>query len=130
MPMPNAPEAYAYASLYYTIPDIWGGDVWLYYDFIYSSEVWNETSDIVDNNTDGLAPSWTYSTFSAGLQLANQWDIELNVRNVFDQSGFSYIWTGEADYAAVFGDPRYRQIRAQERPRTYWLTLRKGFGDI
>jgi outer membrane receptor protein involved in Fe transport len=130
MPLPNAPDFKAHASIYYTIPDVLNGDLWLYYDYTYSSEVWNETYDIVDNNRDGLAPSWSYSTFSAGLQLPSQWDIELNVRNLFDQDGYTYVGTWEADEAAVFGDPRYRKIRAQERPRTIWLTVRKGFGDI
>lgn len=130
MRLPNAPDLKAHASIYYTIPDIWGGDLWLYYDYTYSSDVWNETYDIVDNNTDGLAPSWSYSTFSAGLELPSQWDVEINVRNLFDSNGYSYVWTGEADEAATFDDPRYRKIRAQERPRTIWLTVRKGFGDI
>ena len=102
--------------------------MWLYYDFSYSDEIWNETDNIVENDTDGIAPSWTYSTFSAGLQLPNQWDVELNVQNLFDQQGYSYVWTGEADNAELFNDPRYRRIRAQDRPRTIWLTVRKGFG--
>jgi hypothetical protein len=38
------------------------------------------------------------------------------------------VGTWEAASAAEFGDPRYAQIRAQDRPRTVWLTLRKGFG--
>jgi outer membrane receptor protein involved in Fe transport len=63
------------------------------------------------------------------LQLPNQLDIEINVRNLFDQQGYSYIWTGESSDAELFDDPRYRQIRAQDRPRTVWVTLRKGFGD-
>lgn len=130
MPLPNAPDFKAFASIYYTIPNVLNGDLWLYYDYSYSSEVWNETYDIIDNNTDGLSPSWSSSTLSAGLQLPNQWDVELNVRNLFDEDGYTYVWTGEADEAAVFDDPRYRRIRAQQRPRTIWLTLRKGFGGI
>jgi outer membrane receptor protein involved in Fe transport len=67
---------------------------------------------------------------SAGLALPNQFDVEINVRNLFDEQGYSYAWTDEADNAEVFGDPRYRLIRAQDRPRTIWLTLRKGFGGL
>ena len=129
MPMPNSPDATAHISFNYSIPDVLGGDLWLYYDLSYSDEIWNDTDDIVENVTDGLAPSWTYSTFSAGLQLPNEWDVELNIRNLFDQSNFSYVWTGEASNADAFNDPRYRQIRAQDRPRTYWITVRKGFGN-
>lgn len=130
MPLPNAPDRYYVANANYTFPDVLGGELWLYYDFTYSDKVWSETDDIVENNTDGLAPSWTYHTLSAGLSLPNQWDIEVHIRNLTDESGFSYVWTGEADEAATFGDPRYRKIRAQERPRTIWLSIRKGFGGI
>ncbi|MDX1499105.1 MAG: TonB-dependent receptor [Woeseiaceae bacterium] len=128
MPMPNSPESTAHASLYYTVPDVWGGDLWFYYDYYYSSKIWNNTSNIVENDRDGIAPSWSSSTFSAGLMLPNDLNLEINVRNLFDQQGYSYVWTGEADNAELFGDPRYRRIRAQERPRTIWFTVRKGFG--
>lgn len=129
MQLPNSPDMTAHASLEYTIPNVWGGDLWFFYDWAYSSEIWNNTGNVRDNDTRGLAPSWTYSSFSAGLQLSNQLDIEINVRNLFDQKGYSYVWTGESSDAELFGDPRYREIRAQDRPRTIWVTLRKGFGD-
>ena len=130
MPLPNSPQTTATASIYYEIPSVLGGDLWFYYDFSYSSEIWNNTANIVDNYTDGLAPSWTYHTLSAGLQLPNQFDIELNVRNLTNESGYSYVGTWEADEADLFGDPRYHRIRAQDRPRAIWLTLRKGFGGL
>jgi outer membrane receptor protein involved in Fe transport len=128
MPMPNSPENKASANLYYTVPDVWNGELWFSYDFAYADKTWNNTGNIVENDTDGIAPSWTYSSLSAGLSLPKNLDIEINIRNLFDQQGYSYVWTGEADEAAIFDDPRYRRIRAQERPRTIWLTLRKGFG--
>jgi hypothetical protein len=105
-----------------------GGDLWFYYDWSFNDETWNSTSNIRDNNTDGLAPSTVYSSFSTGLQLPNNWDIELNIRNLFNANGYGYVGTWEADEAEDFDDPRYRQIRAQNRPRTFWVTLRKGFG--
>lgn len=130
MPLPNSPETTAHASLEYTIPNVLGGDLWFYYDWAYSSEIWNETSNIVEGDRRGLAPSWSFSNLSAGLRMANQWDVELHISNLFDQDGYSYVWTGESENAELFNDPRYQQIRAQDRPRTVWLTLRKGFGDI
>ena len=128
MDMPGAPEKRAFASLTYDIPDVLGGDLWLYYDITYSSEIWNANDEIRDGDVAGLAPGWTFSSFSAGLQLPNQLDITVNVNNLFDQNGYSYVWRGEADSAAAFGDARYQQQRAQWRPRTVWLTLTKGFG--
>ena len=102
--------------------------MWIYYDFTYSSETWNDTEEIRDNNTDGLAPSWTYSNLSAGVYWPNQWEVLVNINNLFDGNGYNYVWRGEADDATTFGDPRYQQQRAQWRPRTVWVTLRKGFG--
>jgi len=136
MTMPNSPKSSGHASIYYTVPEVLGGDLWFYYDIAYQAESWNGTTNIRDHEVDptddsaknGISPSWTYSSFSAGLQLANQFDVELNVRNLFDQKGYSYVGTWEADNAQLFGDSRYQRIRAQDRPRTYWLTLRKGFG--
>ncbi len=69
-----------------------------------------------------------YSNFSAGLQLPNRFDITVAVNNLFDETGYSYSWTGERDNAKWFGDPRYRKQLALDRPRTIWLTLAKGFG--
>ena len=128
MTLPNSPKTTLHASLEYTIPNVLGGDLWFYYDWSYSSEIWNSIGNIRDDDTNGLAPSWTYSSFSAGLQLANQLDIEINVRNLFDDKGYSYVGTWESGNAELFDDPRYRQLRAQDRPRTVWVTLRKGFG--
>jgi len=129
MPLPNSPDKMAHVSLEYTVPNVLGGDLWFYYDWTYSSEIWNTIGNIRDNDTRGLASSWTYSSLSAGLQLPNRFDIEINIRNLFDQAGYSYVWTGESSDAELFDDPRYREIRAQDRPRTVWVTLRKGFGD-
>lgn len=128
MTLPNSPDARAHASLYYEVPDVFGGDMWFYYDFTYSDESWDGISNIRDNDTDGLSPSWTYSNFSTGLKLPNQLDITVSVNNLFDQNGYSYAWTGEGANARDFGDSRYQIQRAQHRPRTVWLTLRKGFG--
>ena len=93
-----------------------------------NTQLWNSINNIREDDRRGLAPSWSYSSLSAGLQLPNALDIEVNVRNLFDDKGYSYVWTGESGNAELFDDPRYRQIRAQDRPRTVWVTLRKGFG--
>lgn len=128
MTMPGSPESTAYGSIYYTISNVLSGDLWFFYDITYSSETWNDIGHIRNQDTRGLSPSYTISSFSVGLQLANQLDIELNVSNLFDQSGYGYVWTGESGNAEYFDDSRFRRIRSQFRPRTFWLTLRKGFG--
>ncbi len=128
MDLPNSPEKTAWVSLYYEVPEVLGGDLWFYYDYSYTSETWGSTEESRDLDIQGLAPSRDYSNLSAGLQLPNQLDIELTINNLTDEKGYGFVFTGEADNAELFGDPRYRQQRAQDRPRTVWLTLRKGFG--
>ena len=127
--MPNSPEATGSASVYYEIPDLLGGDVWLYYNVSYQGETWNTRSTIFNNETEGISPSWTYSTFSAGLMLPNQLDVEVNITNLFDQKGYTYVdqFWGNRN-AEAFGDPRFRNMRTLDQPRTIWITLRKGFG--
>ena len=128
MTMPNAPDSKVWASLNYEIPNVLGGDLWFYYDIAYQAESWSGIDEIRDNDLDGLSRSRTYSTFSTGLQLPNQFEIMVNVNNLFDQSGSTYSFTWEGDSADSFNSPRYQQQRAQDRPRTVWLTLKKGFG--
>jgi len=128
MLMPNAPDAKAWASLYYEVPNVLGGDLWFYYDIAYQAESWAGIDEIRDKDEDGRAPSRTFSNFSTGLHLANQFDVTITVNNLFDQNGYSFVWTGEGGNADEFGSSTYQQQRAQDRPRTVWLTLRKGFG--
>lgn len=127
MPMPGSPDEKAWASVNYTVPDVLGGDMWFYYDIAYSSETWNGTGDIIDNNTNGLAESWTYSNFSMGLDLPSQLSIALQIDNLFDQATYSYIATGSNGDADTFNDPRYHDLRSIDRPRTAWLVISKRF---
>jgi outer membrane receptor protein involved in Fe transport len=127
--MPNSPDTTFWASVYYEVPDVLGGDLWFYYDYSYTSETWNGTTEARDLEREGLAPSRNYSNLSMGMQWPNALDLELTVNNVTGEKGYSYVWRGEGGNADSFGDPRYQQQRAQDRPRTIWLTLRKGFGE-
>ena len=129
MLMPNAPERTAWANVYYDIPNVLGGDMWLYYDIAYGSETWAGTDEIRENNIAGLAPSWRYHNFSAGMTWANGLDLEIAVNNVTGAKGYNFVFTGESGNAQTFGDPRYQRQRALDRPRTIWLTLRKRFGS-
>jgi len=128
MTMPNAPKSKVWASIYYEIPDVLGGELWFYFDYSYQAESWSGIDEIKNNDLDGLARARNYSSFSTGLQLPNQFDVILNVTNLFDSNGYTYVWTGEGGSADTFGSDRYQQQRAQDRPRTVWLTLKKGFG--
>ncbi len=128
MQMPNAPEKTAWANVLYEVPDVFGGDLWFYYDVAYGGETWAGTTEILDDDPNGRSPAWRYHNFSAGLLLPSGWDVEVAVNNVTDENGYNFVFTGESGNANTFGDPRYQRQRAQDRPRTIWLTLRKRFG--
>jgi len=128
MPMPGSPESKYFVSAYYEIPDVLGGDFWVYFDHSYQSETWNRISDIVDNNTRGLAPSWTYSSLKFGLFLQNGFDFDVHIRNLFDEPGYGYIDTFSNDDADLFSDPREHNLRSLSQPRTVWVSMRKRFG--
>jgi len=128
MPMPGSPERKYFISAYYEVPDVFGGDFWFYLDHTYESEKWNSTWNIINNNTNAIAPSWTYSSLKLGLRLRNELEFDLHVRNLFDEDGYSYVSTGENDDADLFGDSRYHNLRSLSQPRTVWLSVRKNFG--
>lgn len=129
MPMPGSPENKSWLSVNYEVPNVFGGDLWFYYDIAYQSETWSRISDIRDDYKGGLADSWTFSSFSAGLYLNNGVDITFKVRNLFDEQGWNYAYTGYDDYGTEFfgGDPRFKSARALDVPRTMSLSFRKAF---
>ena len=129
MPMPNSPEEKASVSLYYSVPDVLGGELWFYYDYFYQSETWAGTWEIVNNDLNGLAPSWTSSNFSVGMEFPSDLSVVIDVKNIFDDTGYGWVETGDNDKSDLFGDPRFYNRRSLPRPRTVWLKLRKGFGS-
>ncbi len=127
--LPNSPDNKYFVSAYYEIPDFMGGNLWFYADYSFTSSTWNGTAEARDRDTQGLAPSRNYSNVSLGMQWPNALSVDLVVNNVTNEKGYSYVFTGEGEDAGDFGDSRYQQQRAQDRPRTVWMTLRKGFGN-
>ncbi len=128
MPMPGAPDEKAWLSITYDIPNVFGGDLWFYYDVSYQSETWNHTSDIRDRDMEGLSPSWTISNLRVGLELENDLTFTLMVSNLFDEPSHSYTSTTLNGYAELFGQANpIHNIRAEGRPRTAWLSMKKRF---
>ncbi len=128
MPMVNSPDTKAYLSLLYDIPDVLGGDMWLWYDISYTSETWGRTWYIIDNNRDGLAPSRNISNFQVGLDLPNDLSLTLQVDNVWDQKTYEFVDAGGSYEPQFFGSNRDQNLRSLARPRTVWFSARKGFG--
>jgi len=124
-PMVWSPDRKYKFALEYTVPDVWGGDLWFRYDYSYEGEKWARLQDIVEQNFDGLAPSWNLSNFHVGLTLDNGWETQLTVQNLFSQKALNGLWNGY--YGTPFDDPRYSGVRSYARPRTVGISVRKSF---
>jgi len=109
--------------------------MWLWYDVGYTSETWNRTSNIIDDNLNGLSPSRNISNFSMGLYFPNELTLTLSVDNVWDQTNYDYVSTGNNYTGEWFEgvnpgaevNQRERNLRSLSRPRTVWFSLRKDF---
>ncbi|MCZ6828436.1 MAG: TonB-dependent receptor [Gammaproteobacteria bacterium] len=127
MDMPNSPDRKAYASLNYDIPDVLGGDLWLWYAVDYTSETWNRVNSIEQRNEAGISPSRTMHNFQVGLDLPSNLSFTLQVDNVLDESNYSWISTSGVTRAAWFGTEQGLGERSLTRPRTVWFVARKNF---
>lgn len=134
--MPVSPKEKYWAAVEYTFPDFlpWQGNLWTRFSYTWQSQVWDSLTAIEDYNSaetpeereealDFLLPEWKSGTFQIGFTSDSGWDTSLVVRNIFDDSGYTYLsstWYGED-----FGDPRWRYIRNIQAPRSYSLRFSK-----
>ncbi|HEX5787091.1 MAG TPA: hypothetical protein VFY03_02845, partial [Woeseiaceae bacterium] len=124
--MPNSPDEKYWLAVEYTVPQVLGGDLWFRYDTSYQGEAWADLDSALDEDPDGLIPSWKSSNLQVGLSLESGWNVSLMARNVWDDRGVNNLYT--TTYAGVwFDDPRFRNERTIQRPRTYALSVTKRF---
>ena len=124
-PMVWAPKRKYKAAVEYMVPDVLGGDLWFRYDYSYEGEKWNNLSNIINNNTEGLVPSWSISNVHVGLDLEGGWNVQLTARNIWDKRAINSLYQDSS--GELFGDPRFDNIRTYARPRTIGVTVRKRF---
>jgi outer membrane receptor protein involved in Fe transport len=120
----SAEEKY-YAAVEYVVPDVLGGDLWFRYDYSYEGEKWNTLSNIVENDPEGLVPSWSLSNFHVGLTMENGWELQADVKNVWNELAYNSLDNDSS--GDLFGDPRFDNIRNYARPRTIGFSVRKRF---
>lgn len=123
--MPNSPDTKYWIAAEYTIPEVFGGDLWFRYDTSYQSETWDNLDAALDNDLEALIPSWTSSNLQIGLT-RESWDVSLMARNIWNDKGINSLInsTYASDY---FGVDQFRNERTVQRPRTISLNLRKRF---
>ncbi len=122
--MPNSPKEKYWLAVAYTAPDNLGGELWFRYDTSYQGESWDNLDAALDQDPEGLIPSWQSSNLEVGLRLQSGWNVALMARNVWDDRGINslYLTSYIGDW---FGDPRFQNERTIQRPRTYGLSVTK-----
>jgi len=134
--MPISPREKYWASVEYTFPKILplAGDLWTRFSYTYQTEIWDSLGAIEDFEAaetpeekaealEFLIPSWNSGNFQLGFTSDNGWDMAFIVRNVFDDTSYSYISSSHTGVG--IGDPRWRHIRNLQRPRSYNLSFTK-----
>jgi iron complex outermembrane recepter protein len=124
-PMVWSPEKKFKLALEYTIPGVFGGDMWLRYDYSYEGEKWRDLNDIVANDPNGIAPAWDISNAHVGLEYDNGWTFQLHALNLWNEKAVD--WLVNDTSAALFGDPRFDHERTYSKPRTVGLSVTKRF---
>lgn len=124
-PMVWAYERSTSLGLEYSIPDMFGGDVWFGYNHSYQSSKWNNLSNAIDRDPEGLVPSWNLANAHAGLSMENGWEFQLTARNIWDERAVNSLFQDSS--GELFGDLRFDNQRSYSRPRTVGLTVRKRF---
>jgi outer membrane receptor protein involved in Fe transport len=126
--MPNSPKDKYWLAVEYTVPRFAGikGDLWFRYDTSYQGKTWDNLDAAIDQDPEGQIPAWYSSNFQVGVNFENDWDVSLLARNVWNDSGINSLY--QSTYASNwFGDPRFRNERTLQRPRTISLNVRKRF---
>jgi outer membrane receptor protein involved in Fe transport len=126
--MPNSPKEKYWLGVEYTVPQFAGlnGDLWFRYDYSYQGKTWDNLDAALNNDLEALIPSWSTSNFQVGMNFENGWDVSLMARNLWNEAGINSLYN--STYASdFFGDPRFRNERTLQRPRTISLNVRKRF---
>ena len=57
------------AGIEYTIPDVFGGDMWFSFNHYTEGEKWNNLTNSIDQNPLGIVPAWDWSSANVGLDM-------------------------------------------------------------
>lgn len=124
-PLVWSPDHSLKIALEYTFPDVFGGNLWLRYDHYSEAEKWNNLSNVINNNRDGLLPSYTLGNAAVGWYSDSGLSLHLQVSNVWDDRVLNSLYQDTS--GEFFGDARFNNIRSYNRPRTVSLRLTKRF---
>jgi iron complex outermembrane receptor protein len=137
--MPNSAKEKYWLAVEYTVPRAFGmpGELWFRYDTSYQGASWASLSASEFKDPNGRIPSWSSANFQVGVSLDNDWSITLMARNIWDENGVNNMFYSDSDIpenssqywsmSRWFGDPRWRNVRTLQKPRTISLSIVKKF---
>jgi outer membrane receptor protein involved in Fe transport len=133
--MPDSARHKMTVAADYVIPDLWGGDVWLRYDYQFQSEMFsarwraeqaNPNSPDYVEGADYDVDSFSKSNFQIGYE-RESWNARLMVRNLTDERANTFTSNGTGWYADYWGHTGFGDYHNLARPRTVSLKVTKRF---
>jgi len=110
----------------YNVPArILGGSMWLGYNHSYEGEKWNNLTNAINNDPEGIVPSQNYASGHLGLDYNNGWSFHLTGSNLWDERNVNALSNDSS--GALFGDLRFDNVRVYTRPRTFTFAVSKRF---
>lgn len=134
-PMPDSSREKYTVAADYTLPDVFGGDLWFRADYQYQSEMYSALwrAEQANPNSPNYVPGESYDVESFGktnLQIGYEresWNARLMVRNLTNERANTFTGTGAGFYANFWGHTGFGDTNNLARPRTVSLKLTKRF---
>lgn len=134
--MVDSPSEKVTLAADYTIPNIWGGEMWFRLDGYYVgprfSALWraNEANPNSPSYVEGSkedVDSFTTSNFQVGFAWGDGWTTRFMIRNLTNETANTYTGGGYSNYAEFWGHPGFGETHNLARPRTMSLKFTKNF---
>lgn len=119
----------------YRLPEFFGGDMWMRYDYQWQSELFsslwradsaNPDSPDYEEGADYDVDSYHKSNFQIGWE-KDDWTARLMIRNLTNENYNTFTDSGTGFYAEYWGHTGFGDTHNLARPRTISLKLTKRF---
>jgi iron complex outermembrane receptor protein len=133
--MPDSAREKVTLAADYMIPNVFGGEMWLRYDWFYQSEMYSALwrADEANPASPNYVPGSTYdvesfskSNFQVGYE-RETWSARIMVRNLFDDRANTFTGSGASEYAEYWGHTGFGETHNLSRPRTISFKFTKTF---
>jgi iron complex outermembrane receptor protein len=132
--MPGSPKEKLTFAADYTIPNLWGGEMWFRFDAYYVGPLYSNLDDAEEDNPnspdyEGLGydvDSFVKANFQMGYHWNSGWTVRLMARNLFNATANTFTGSG-GDYDQYWGHPGFDETHNLARPLTVSFKVTKDF---